>query len=228
MATSKKRNPREEDADDGSLDISISARTRSKSKSKSKSESASDTATVLVTPRQDAFNAQTWWLVDLTPPGGSSSQGASALVKRCMTAFGWDETKARKVLRAYYQFIMLKKELKDWEEEQRVHPCFLVKQMWLCHIADVVNYCHDMMLLCGRVVGPNPDADGALDYAAKLKRDQTTRNLLQERFGVDYDEKVWGRSMEAELKKSTNEKALAFLDSLDSLLDRCEMDVKTA
>jgi hypothetical protein len=97
---------------------------------------------------------------------------------------------------------------RDWEEEQRVHPCFLVKQMWLYHIADVVNYCHDMMLLCGRVVGPNPDADGALDYAAKLKRDQTARNLLQERFGVDYDEKVWGRSMEAELKRSRQMKRL--------------------
>ena len=108
MVTSKKRSPREEDADDGSLDLDVIAR------SKSKCESASDTATpnVLVTPRQNAFNAQTWWLVDLTPPGGSSPQGASALVKRCMTAFGWDETKARKVLRAYYQFIMLKKELK--------------------------------------------------------------------------------------------------------------------
>jgi len=210
MATSKKRNSREEEADDGSLDVS--ARSKSKSKSNSKSESASDTATpnVLVTPRQDAFNVQTWWLVDLTPPGGSSSQRASALVKRCMTAFGWDETKARKVLRAYYQFIMLKKELRDWDEK-RVYPCYLVKMMWLCHIADVVNYCHDMMLLCGRVVGHNPDAnvDGALD------RDQTTRDLLQERFDEDYDENVWNSSMDAEIKKKlTYEKAIAYFDSL--------------
>jgi len=64
-------------------------------------------------------------------------------------------------------------------------------EMWHCHILDVVNYCHDMMLLCGHVVGHNPD--GALDYIAKQKRDDTTRASLIDHFG-SYDEEVWAFS----------------------------------
>jgi len=67
-------------------------------------------------------------------------------------------------------------------------------EMWHCHILDVVNYCHDMMLLCGHVVGHNPD--GALDYIAKQKRDDTTRASLIDHFG-SYDEDVWDYSPDA-------------------------------
>ena len=48
-----------------------------------------------------------------------------------------------------------------------------------------------MILLCGHVVGHNPD--GALDYVAKQKRDDTTRASLEEHFG-SYDEEVWDYS----------------------------------
>jgi len=148
------------------------------------------TPTIAMTSREDDFNERTWWMVDLTPIAGSSPQGASALVKRCMRTHGWDEAKARKVLDAYRQFMILKKELKDWDAEI-LSPCYLVDQMWHCHILDVVNYCHDMMLLCGHVVGHNPD--GALDAAGKQKRDETTRASLQGHFG-SYDEEVWAFS----------------------------------
>eukprot|EP00984_Skeletonema_dohrnii_P018538 scaffold8681_cov96-Skeletonema_dohrnii-CCMP3373.AAC.3 len=154
------------------------------------SKNASDTPNIVTTPREDAFNATTWWMVDLTPIGGSSPQGASALVKRCMRTHGWDEAKARKVLDAYRQFIILKKELKDWDANI-LSPCHLVDQMWHCHILDVVNYYHDMMLLCGHVVGHNPE--GALDSAGKQKRDDTTRASLIDHFGR-YDEEVWDYS----------------------------------
>ncbi len=123
---------------------------------------------VLVPPREDDFNEKTWWMVDLDPVEETSLQGASVLVKRCMRMHGWDEAKARKVLASYRQFITLKKNHQDWNAE-KLSPCYLVDQMWHCHILDVVNYCHDMMLLCGHVVGHNPD--GALDSAAKQKRD---------------------------------------------------------
>eukprot|EP00984_Skeletonema_dohrnii_P018541 scaffold8681_cov96-Skeletonema_dohrnii-CCMP3373.AAC.6 len=103
---------------------------------------------------------------------------------------GWDEAKARKVLASYRQFIMLKKNLQDWSAEI-LSPCYLVDQMWHCHILDVVNYCHDMMLLCGNVVGHNPE--GALDSAGKQKRDETTRASLEDHFG-SYDEEVCGYS----------------------------------
>lgn len=67
--------------------------------------------------------------MDLTPIGGIPSQGASALVKRCMVEYNWDEDKARKVLLAYYQFIMLKKELNDWDATV-LSPCYWVDRMW--------------------------------------------------------------------------------------------------
>ena len=69
-------------------------------------------------------------------------------------------------------------------------PCFFVDQMWRCHILDMVNYCHDMMLLCGHVVGYNPD--GALDHVEKQRRDETTHTKLLERFGSEYDKAIWG------------------------------------
>ena len=153
----------------------------------------SDHPLILVSSRENDFNAKTWWMVDLDPVEETPLQGASALVKRCMRTYGWDEAKARKVLAAYRQFIILKKELKDWNAEI-LSPCHLVDQMWHCHILDVVNYCHDMMLLCGHVVGHNPD--GALDYAAKRDRDETTLAALKENFGR-YDEEVWNYSPEA-------------------------------
>eukprot|EP00985_Skeletonema_marinoi_P010949 scaffold5154_cov85-Skeletonema_marinoi.AAC.1 len=149
-----------------------------------------DIPTIVMTPRENDFNEKTWWIVDLAPVEEASLQGASALVKRCMRMHGWDEAKARKVLASYRQFIALKKNLQDWNAEI-LSPCYLVDQMWHCHILDVVNYCHDMMLLCGHVVGHNPD--GALDYADKQTRDESTRAALHGHFG-SYDEEVWGYS----------------------------------
>ncbi len=152
-----------------------------------KSRSTSHTPNSFIPQRENDFNAMTWWMVDLTPIGGSSSQGASALVKRCIRIFGWDEPIARRVLAAYRQFIILKKEKKDWDATI-LYPCHLVEQMWHCHILDVVNYYHDMMLLCGNVVGHNPD--DALDSAAKQMRVRATRVALMTHFG-SHDEAVW-------------------------------------
>jgi hypothetical protein len=107
-----------------------------------------------------------------------------------MRTHGWDETKARKVLNAYRQFLSLKKETKDWNANI-LSPCYLVDQMWQSHILDVVNYCHDMMLLCGHVIGYNPDR--TLNHVEKQRRDETTHKLL-ERFGSEYDKAIWGFS----------------------------------
>jgi len=160
----------------------------------------SDNPLILIQPRENDFSAKTWWMVDLSPLEETSLQGASALVKRCMRTYGWDETKARKILAAYRQFIILKKKLKDWDATI-LSPCHFVDQMWHCHILDVVNYCHDMMLLCGHVVGHNPD--GALDSAAKQKRDEATRASLKEHFGR-YDEEVWNFSSDVLEGKNHN------------------------
>jgi len=153
----------------------------------------SDEAPMFMTHRENDFNEKTWWMVDINPIGGeeeTSRQGATALLKRCMRTYGWDELKTRKVLNAYRQFIFLKKEAKDWDATI-LSPSHLVDQMWHCHILDVVNYYHDMILLCGHVVGHDPD--GALEFMSKQQRDKNTRDLLQQHFG-SYDKEVWGES----------------------------------
>ena len=68
-------------------------------------------------------------------------------------------------------------------------------QMWHQHILDVVNYYHDMMLLCGRVIGHNPD--GAM--AGKAERDEATKNALEQRF-PDYERDIWGHVMSIKLR----------------------------
>ena len=182
---------------------------------------------ILMTPRENNFNEKTWWMVDINPVGGddtSSSQGASTLVKRCMRTYGWDELKTKQILNAYRQFITLKRETQDWDA-QILSPCYLVDQMWHCHILDVINYCHDMMLLCGRVVGH--DVDGAfLDYVAKQKRDETTRELLQKKFGSYYDEDVWDYSPDKTHGKS-EENTASIDEGMECDIQNEEMTVHT-
>ena len=48
----------------------------------------------------------------------STNQGATALVKRCMRVYGWSLEKSRKVLKAYRQFLTLKKEHEDTGVQQ--------------------------------------------------------------------------------------------------------------
>lgn len=86
-------------------------------------------------------------------------------------------------------------------------PSFLVDQMWHLHILDVVNYCHDMMMLCGHVVGHNPD--GALDIEAKRERDSKTRDGLEEHFEGEYDKEIWGIIESPAAIKSANDESTA-------------------
>eukprot|EP00956_Cyclotella_meneghiniana_P017513 scaffold28630_cov49-Cyclotella_meneghiniana.AAC.2 len=62
--------------------------------------------------------------------------------------------------------------------------------MWHQHILDIENYYHDMILLCGHVIGHNPD--GALDIEGKRARDEKTRQSLIEHFDGDVDGDIWG------------------------------------
>ena len=140
----------------------------------------------VVDTRQNDFSERSWWMVDVDGEG-ASTQGASALVKRCMRAYGWDLSKTRKILSAYKHFLTLKKVLGDWDATL-LSPCHLVDQMWHQHILDNFNYYHDMVLLCGHFVGHNPD--GAFDVEAKATRDQFTRECLRQNFG-SYDVEIW-------------------------------------
>ena len=148
----------------------------------------SDAPDILISPREHEFTASSWWLVDIESDD-VVTQGATPLVKRCMRVYDWDLAKTCRVLSAYRQFLFLKKHYEDWDATQ-LSPSYLIDQMWHQHILDVTNYCHDMMLLCGHVVGHNPDA--ALDFEGKKIRDINTRDGLEEHFKDRYDEEIWG------------------------------------
>jgi hypothetical protein len=94
----------------------------------------------------------------------------------------WDESKARKIFKAYRQFLVLKKIKEDWNAEI-LSPSAEVDLMWHQHILDVVNYSHDCMLLCGHVIGHNPD--GGLDASARAERRRVTQAALTEHFGAE-------------------------------------------
>ena len=124
---------------------------------------------ISLSPREHEFSSTSWWLVDVES-NDVITQGATPLVKRCMRVYNWDLAKARRVLNAYRQFLLLKKCHEDWDATQ-LSPSHLVDQMWHQHILDVTNYCHDMMLLCGHAVDHNPD--GALDVREGITRSFT-------------------------------------------------------
>ena len=115
--------PTESLPSDSAVAIEVSSNTPSPG------SSAGDAANIVVTPRENFFNADTWWMVDLSPVEGSPSQGqgATALVKRCMRTYGWDEANARKILAAYRQFIILKKELRDWDAKPSLHASWSIR-----------------------------------------------------------------------------------------------------
>jgi hypothetical protein len=136
---------------------------------------------VSVYSRPSDFNETTWYMIDLEHRP-HITQGATPLVARCMRVYHWPESKARKILKAYRQFLMLKKIKEDWNTEI-LSPSAEVDLMWHQHILDVVNYSHDCMLLCGHVVGHNPD--GGLDDSARAERREATRAALEEHFGEE-------------------------------------------
>eukprot|EP00529_Nitzschia_sp_RCC80_P031858 CAMPEP_0113480380 /NCGR_PEP_ID=MMETSP0014_2-20120614/21845_1 /TAXON_ID=2857 /ORGANISM="Nitzschia sp." /LENGTH=354 /DNA_ID=CAMNT_0000373807 /DNA_START=14 /DNA_END=1078 /DNA_ORIENTATION=- /assembly_acc=CAM_ASM_000159 len=158
--------------------------------------------------RQNVFTESLWWMVDLeydpvaeaNSPGGTSSsvfpstsstnrQGATSLVKRCMRMYGWDLPTTRKILKGYRQFLHLKRHFEDWDATL-LSPSDQVDKMWHAHILDINNYLHDCILLCGHVVGHNPD--GMIDETAKASRIKTTRDALIDQFGPEnFDETVW-------------------------------------
>ena len=68
------------------------------------------------------------------------TQGASPLVKRCMRRHVWSLTKTRMILSAYKQFLMLKKQLEDWNAQRYYLHVTWLDLMWHQHILDNVNY----------------------------------------------------------------------------------------
>jgi small ubiquitin-related modifier len=136
---------------------------------------------VSVFSRPSDFNETTWYMIDLEHRP-RITQGATPLVARCMRVHDWPESNARKILKAYRQFLMLEKIKEDWNAEI-LSPSAEVDLMWHQHILDVVNYSHDCMLLCGHVIGHNPD--GGLSDSARAERRRVTQAALTEHFGAE-------------------------------------------
>lgn len=110
------------------------------------------------------------------------------LVKRCIREYGWSNNYAARVLDGYKNFLRLKQDLSDWDHKI-LSPSIPVDKMWHMHILDVANYIKDCELLCGHLVGHDPD--GMLDTDARKRRVETTRHILQNQLGRDLDEEVW-------------------------------------
>lgn len=134
--------------------------------------------TIRITARKNEFNKEHYWLVDLHAEP-ALKQGATPLVRRCMKAHGWDESYCRRVLRAYRQFLYIKEKKKDWNAVL-LSPSIDVEGMWHQHILDVNNYIHDCMLLCGHVLGHNPDNMLYDNIAKKGCRYSRTKLALEE------------------------------------------------
>jgi Ubiquitin family len=142
-----------------------------------------EVALVPVTARHANVTRDSWWNAD-----GSMDFGAGPLVYRCMREYYWSKEYTLRVLKGYRQFLELKKILEDWDAKI-LAPSPPVNQMWLQHILDVANYCHDCLLICGRVIGNDPDC--ALDEWALEKRMLATKQLLRARFEREIDSDIW-------------------------------------
>jgi hypothetical protein len=142
-----------------------------------------------VKKRKNDFNARTWWMVDVGCPT-ETNQGATPLVRRCMLNYGWELDKAKTILKAYRQFLILTKQHQDWEASIFA-PSRQVHQMWRQHVLDIGNYYHDMVLLCGgKLVLYNPDEN--LDHQTKKSREERTRTELIQKFGSkNVDRDIW-------------------------------------
>jgi hypothetical protein len=104
----------------------------------------------------------------------------------------WKECDAKDTVQAYRQFLIVKREMKDWENE--LIPCYRVAVMMEHHhkLYKDLDYQSDMKLLCGHdfggkkllVCGKDDDFD----------RERATFDAVKKRFGSECDDKLWNAS----------------------------------
>jgi hypothetical protein len=135
---------------------------------------------------------------------------AANLIERCSKSFRWDVAEAKQVFDSYRQFLMLKKELGDWDATRLV-PCWPVDEMWGEH-SRMEDYDRDMKDLLGHVivrrsllvamVDTPTEADAPTEVGAaltevreemeeQLRLERTTREALKRRFGSRHDDELW-------------------------------------
>lgn len=101
-----------------------------------------------------------------------------------MKAYTWDRAETKRVLNSYRQFLLLKKEKRDWNATY-LSPCWPIDQMWLQH-SEMDDYDFDMGNLLGHVVNRYTLATGE---DAKIPREETMECL--ERLFGSLDEELW-------------------------------------
>mmetsp|Transcript_18328 Transcript_18328/g.44253 ORF Transcript_18328/g.44253 Transcript_18328/m.44253 type:complete len:375 (-) Transcript_18328:755-1879(-) len=156
-------------------------------------------AGIVLPPRQIDWTEEMWWTVDEsslvvfdTALALHPLPGALSLRERCEELYGWPPSTGRKVLKAYRQFLTLKKLFKDWDAEI-LDPSPLVDWMWKAHVLDTKNYIHDMLLLCGHPVHYSPTLDIEEETLVGRRRRKATYDGLVGYFGRDkIDMEIWG------------------------------------
>jgi hypothetical protein len=130
------------------------------------------------------LNKKSWWKIQLS---SRTPSGATPLFTRCIRECGWSQVYTTRVLKGYRQFLELKTSVEDWDAEI-LSPPLPIDQMWHQHILDVKNCVADCMLLCGNLVGHNPD--GGFDGSDRVSRIRSTKVALKARFGKDFDNEI--------------------------------------
>lgn len=136
-----------------------------------------------------------WWKIN--------NAKASSLIEKCMKSYGWDRNEAKRLFASYRKFLLLKKEMADWDAT-RLMPCFPIDLIWQEHIG-MEDYDANMRDLLGHVIrrrvpeetGTTPA--GGNNAAAELpsveemltEMEQTTREALKRRFGTRHDDEIW-------------------------------------
>eukprot|EP00977_Amphora_coffeiformis_P016386 scaffold5075_cov174-Amphora_coffeaeformis.AAC.8 len=133
-----------------------------------------------------SFTPDTWWIVD-RQYRPKLRHGATPLVSRCMRAYGWNESYARRVLAAYRQFLQLKTATQDWDGNH-LEPSKEINRMWQQHVLDVCNYAYDCILVCGHVIGYLPDEEFIEE--GRNHRRWNTKQALENIF-TETDEDIW-------------------------------------
>jgi len=141
----------------------------------------------------DAELIEQWWDVNpdyLDGKGRGNRSGATPLVARCIRVYGWSQTFALRTLRGYRQFMELKSVMQDWTQTKLAAP-IPVQEMWQQHVLDNLRYNEDCLLLCGRVVGHDPDVSAHSERSVMAGKVRTTLIAFQARYGDDCDRDVW-------------------------------------
>jgi len=102
--------------------------------------------------------------------------------------YRWEEGRARDIVKAYQQFLIVKREMNDWENE--LIPCDKVAFMMEYHAHNEdFDYESDMKCLCGHDFGGEPLLVCGKDD--DFDRENATFDAVEKRFGSEFNEELW-------------------------------------